>query len=225
VNKGTLYLIPCPLTEDNFSWVGQDIKNCLIELKYFVVERAKTARRFIKMMQADDKDEPSKNLATLLQPLMDGHDVGLMSEAGNPCIADPGSLLVAMAHKNGIIIKPLVGPSSILMALIASGFNGQNFAFNGYLPNKRELLIPRIKAMETSMYKSSQTQIFMETPYRNEFMLDALRQNLNGTTLLCVACDIGATSQSILTKTINEWKKADITLYHKRPSIYIIGKI
>jgi 16S rRNA (cytidine1402-2'-O)-methyltransferase len=235
VNKGRLYLIPCPIAEDNASWTGQEIKNCLSGLSYYVVERAKTARKFIKMMYPEvnlpsltieefDKDDPGKNLKALLQPLLDGHDMGLMSEAGNPCIADPGSLLVALAHQQGIDVRPLVGPSSILMALISSGFNGQNFTFNGYLPNKRETLIPRLKAMETNMQKGGQTQIFMETPYRNEFIIDACRQNLNIHTLLCVACDIGAASQSINTKTIGDWRKADITIYHKRPTIFLIGK-
>ncbi len=228
-------MIPCPIAEENVSWVGPEIKSRLSVLKYYVVERAKTARRFIKMMQPAvvlqelnieefDKEDAGKNLYVLLQPLLDGHDVGLMSEAGNPCIADPGSLLVALAHKNGIAIKPLVGPSSILMALIASGFNGQNFVFHGYLPNKRELLVPQIKAMETVLHKYGQSQIFMETPYRNEFLLDSLRQNLNTQTLLCVACDIGSASQSILTKTIGEWQKIDIADYHKRPAIFLIGK-
>jgi 16S rRNA (cytidine1402-2'-O)-methyltransferase len=235
VIKGTLFLIPCPIADDNASWVGEEIRKCLRGLSYYVVERAKTARRFIKMMHPEvnlpalvieefDKDDPSKNLVALLQPLLDGHDMGLMSEAGNPCIADPGSLLVALAHKHGIEVKPLVGPSSILMALISSGLNGQNFAFNGYLPNKREMLLPRLKTMEAAMQKSGQTQIFMETPYRNEFIIDACRQNLNVHTLLCVACDIGAPSQSILTKTIGEWRKSDITIYHKRPTIFLIGK-
>lgn len=218
VNKGKLFLIPCPIAEDNASWAGLEIRNCLSGLTYYVVERAKTARKFIKMMYPEanlptliieefDKDDASKNLMALLQPLLDGHDLGLMSGAGNPCIADPGSLLVTLAHKHGIEVRPLVGPSSILMALISSGFNGQNFAFNGYLPNKRELLLPRLKTMEANMQKSGQTQIFMETPYRNEFIIDACRQNLNAHTMLCVACDIGAKSQSIITKTIGEWKK------------------
>ncbi len=235
MNKGILYLIPCPIAEDNAAWVGQEIKDCLSSLKYFVVERAKTARRFIKMMQPEvilqdlvieefDKDDPSKNIMELIRPLLDGFDVGLMSEAGNPCIADPGSLLVAQAHKYGIEIKPLVGPSSILMALISSGFNGQDFTFNGYLPNKKELLIPRLKSMEATMQKTGQTQIFMETPYRNEFMIDVIRQNLNLNTLLCVACDIGSSDQSIITKSMAEWKKEDTKIYHKKPSIFLIGK-
>ncbi len=228
-------MLPCPIDEDNVSWVGNDLAGILLTIKYFVVERAKTARRFIKMMQPNvviqeliidefDKQDASKNLTALFQPLLDGHDLGLMSEAGNPCIADPGSLLVAMAHKKGIEVKPFIGPSSILLALISSGFNGQNFIFHGYLSNKKEILTGKLKTMESYMQKTSQTQVFMETPYRNEFMIEILRSTLSSTTLLCVATDIGGKSQSILTKTIAEWKKVDSGNYHKRPTIFLIGK-
>jgi 16S rRNA (cytidine1402-2'-O)-methyltransferase len=234
-NKGKLYLIPCPIHEDNAAWVGEDIKELLSSLKYYTVEKGKTARRFIKMMQPQvvlqdlimeefDKADPSKGLKTLIQPCLDGHDMGLMSEAGNPCIADPGSLLVGLAHDLGIEVIPMVGPSSILMALIASGFNGQNFTFHGYLPNKKEQLAPRLKSIEQSAMKYHQTQIFMETPYRNEFIIGNIISTLQPTTRLTIAANIGGKDQSILTKAIKDWANVDLLPYHKIPCLFVIGK-
>jgi 16S rRNA (cytidine1402-2'-O)-methyltransferase len=175
------------------------------------------------LIEEFDKEDASKNLNTLLKPLLDGHDMGLMSEAGNPCIADPGHLFVRLAHEQGIEVIPLVGPSSILMALIASGFNGQSFCFNGYLPNKKETLIPRLKSLEQSAQRFNQTQIFMETPYRNEFIIEVILSALQPNTNLCIAANIGSPAQSILTQTVQQWKKHDLKPYHKVPCVYLIG--
>jgi 16S rRNA (cytidine1402-2'-O)-methyltransferase len=235
LSKGKLYLIPCPISEDNAQWVGEEIKEVLLHTKHFVVERAKTARKFIRQMQPlveistlmieeFDKDDASKNLHQLLLPCIQGSNLGLMSEAGNPCIADPGSLLVDLAHKKGIEIIPLVGPSSILMALISSGFNGQNFCFHGYLPNKKEDLVPRLKQIEQSIIRGAQTQIFMETPYRNGFIIEILLQTLSERTSLCIAANLGSPQQSILTKNIYDWKQTPLQKYHKIPCIFLIGK-
>ncbi len=232
---GKLYLIPTPIAEENAMWVGEDIKQLLLQIKYYTVERARTARRFIKFMQPAvdlpsllieefDKEDPAKGLSHLIKPLLEGNDMGLMSEAGNPCIADPGSLLVDLAHKKGIEIIPMVGPSSILMALIASGFNGQSFVFHGYLPNKKEDLTPRLKNLELSCTKFGQTQIFMETPYRNGFIIENILQTCQPNISLCIAANIGDKTQSILTKSIQEWKKMDLKSYHKTPCIFLIGK-
>jgi 16S rRNA (cytidine1402-2'-O)-methyltransferase len=232
--KGRLFLIPCPIEEDNANWVGEEIKTVLKDLKHYTVERAKTARRFIKMMQPEvviqdliieefDKERPDRQMRKFIAPVLAGHDMGIMSEAGNPCIADPGSYLVALAHEMNIEVIPLVGPSSILMALIASGCSGQNFVFHGYLPNRKEMLTPRLKSIELGANKYRQTQIFMETPYRNEFMMNSMFEFMANATKLTVACNIGGTNQSILTKTIAEWKAVDLGPYHKQPCIFIVG--
>lgn len=234
MNKGKLYLIPCPISEDSIYWVGEDIKNRILDIKYYAVERAKTARRFLKLMQPAvslpeleivefDKENPQKNISEIISPLLTGYDMGLMSEAGNPCIADPGSLMVNLAHMHEIEIIPLIGPSSILMALIASGFNGQNFVFHGYLPNKKEQLIPRLKQIESSVVKLNQTQIFMETPYRNLFLIETILQNLSSKTLFSISSDLSGKNQNIKTLEISEWKTKDLSEYKKTPCVFCIG--
>ena len=231
---GILYLVPCPISDDNIESVGQEVISTLKHLKYYIVERAKTTRKFIKMLVPEvtlqeliinelDKEDPKSMINELMAPIFEGIDVGLMSEAGNPCIADPGALVVAYAHDHNIQVKPLTGPSSILLALIASGFNGQSFSFHGYLPNKKETLLPRLKQLENAVQKYNQTQIFMETPYRNEFMIEAIVQILSPSTKLCIACDISGVNESIKTMKIQDWKNADKAIYHKRPVVYVLG--
>jgi 16S rRNA (cytidine1402-2'-O)-methyltransferase len=235
VNKGKLFLLPCPIAEENIESISNEVRNTISNTKYYIVENARTTRRFIKQLipamviselTIFEMDKHAQNIAVKesMQPLEDGFDIGLISEAGNPCIADPGHLYVNYAHKNNIEVVPLAGPSSILLALIASGFSGQQFTFHGYLPNKRPELSSKLKQVENEMLKSGFTQIFMETPYRNEFMLETLCSTLNDKTLLCIAMNIGSNAASIKTMSIQKWKSIDKTIYHKKPSIFLIGK-
>ncbi len=231
--KGNIFLFPCPIYVGKTESLSAEAIKWLHETTTFVVERAKTARHFIKSTQhpvpiaqlqileiSDDK----KELETFLQILHDGINIGVISEAGCPGVADPGAEVVAWAHKQGIKVVPFVGPSSILLALMASGLNGQNFAFNGYLSNKKPELITQLKALEQKVQKTGQTQIFMETPYRNAFIIETCLDTLNDQTRLSIACDINAPDEDIRQMSIREWKKANKGEYHKRPCIYLIGE-
>jgi 16S rRNA (cytidine1402-2'-O)-methyltransferase len=232
INKGRLLLIPCPVSEGKIESLSAEAFEYLHQTTHFIVERAKTARHFIKNSKhplaiaqltiheiGDDKIENE----AFLSHLLNGIDIGVISEAGCPGVADPGSEMVAWAHKNGIKVIPLIGPSSILLALMASGMNGQNFAFNGYLSNKKPELIQELKLLEAKMKKTGQTQIFMETPYRNGFMIETCLQTLDPNTRLCIACDINCNSEEIKMMTIQQWKKEITTSYHKRLCIYLVG--
>lgn len=154
---------------------------------------------------------------------MSGTDVGVISEAGCPGIADPGADLVSWAHLHKVQVVPLVGPSSILLALMGSGFSGQSFAFNGYLSNKKPQITTDLKALEQKVKKQHQTQIFMETPYRNGFLVEACLSALEDNTLLCIACNINGDDESIITQSIKQWRKTDFSFYHKKPTIFILG--
>jgi len=233
--KGTLYMMPCPIVEDGLPSLSKEAVEKLHSLTYFVVERARTARRFIKSAGHPiaiselkifelDKNDPSNGLNDFLHHLHDGIDVGVLSEAGCPGIADPGNLAVRYAHAHAIKVTPLVGPSSILLALIASGLNGQNFAFNGYLPNKGPELSKKLKSLEQLMISKNQTQMFMEAPYRNEFILEHCIKVLSPQTKLCLACDINGETEFIMTKTIKAWKGTNWKVFHKRPAVFLIGK-
>lgn len=230
--QGKIILFPCPVVDGKIKSLSAEAIHLLHQTKYFIVERAKTARHFLKASghptpiqeiviheMTTDKTENTD----FMQVIFSGVDVGIISEAGCPGIADPGAETVEWGHKNNIQIVPLVGPSSILLALMSSGLNGQNFAFNGYLSNKKPELIQELKALEAKVSKSSQTQIFMETPYRNGFILETCLQTLNENTRLCVACDINSPTESIIQKRIRHWKNTDFSVYHKRPSIFLIG--
>ncbi|MBK8699609.1 MAG: SAM-dependent methyltransferase [Saprospiraceae bacterium] len=229
--KGILYLIPVPISDDNPESVGAEVVKVIGNTKFYIAERPKTARKFIKQLcpsvelQALVVEEltPESDVALMMKPIFGGHNIGLMSEAGNPCIADPGATVVTYAHKHHIQVVPLSGPSSILMALIASGFNGQQFTFHGYLPNKKETLLPRLKTLEQTALKTGYTQIFMETPYRNHFMIESLFATLAPNTLLAIACDLSSLQQHIEIKSISGWKKTEMASYHKRPAIFLIG--
>lgn len=232
---GILYMVPCPIVEDGNSSLSIDALEHLHKLSYFVVERARTARRFIKSTNHPipipeltifelDKNDPENGLTAFLEVLQKGIDVGVLSEAGCPGIADPGNLAVKYAHKNGIKVSPLVGPSSILLALIASGLNGQNFAFNGYLPNKGPELIKKLKMLEQRAMSQNQTQLFMEAPYRNEFILSHCMKAFSSNTKLCVACDINSPNEYIKMQSIQDWKGTDWKQFHKRPAVFLIGR-
>ncbi len=232
---GNIYLIPNVLSENTFDKVFPFFNNKIIStIHYFIVEDLRNARRFLKKndqsididslsFEIIDKHAEFINTEELLKPLLEGKDSGIISEAGSPCIADPGSLIVAAAHKKNIKVIPLIGPNSILLALEASGFNGQSFTFHGYLPiNSKERNI-RIREIEATANRSEQTQIFMETPYRNNQLLDGILSNCHKYTLLCIASDITGNKEMIKTKSIEKWQIAKPDL-HKVPSIFLIGK-
>ncbi len=233
--KGNLYLIPTTLGDTSpLEVMPLSVKKVVEQLDYFIVENEKSARRFIKKI-TPSKSQPSLKLMLLdkysdeletknyLDVCEEGISVGLLSEAGVPAVADPGSSIVKLAHQKGIKVVPLVGPSSILMAMMSSGMNGQNFAFNGYLPIDKGSRRKKIKELERFSLDKNQSQIFIETPYRNDKMFEDLVLSLQPTTRVCIACDITLETEFIKTLTIKEWKNAKPSL-HKRPAIFIIQK-
>ncbi|MEE9374460.1 MAG: SAM-dependent methyltransferase [Saprospiraceae bacterium] len=209
-------------------------KDIIFKTHYFVVERARTTRRFLSALGHPtpihelhifelEKNNPIQGLHDFLNHLSDGKNIGVFSEAGCPGIADPGSLAVRYAHDKKYDVVPLVGPSSILLALISSGLNGQNFAFNGYLPNKVNELHKKLKALELLAVKGRQTQIFMEAPYRNAFILENCMKSLSPNLKLCIACDINSPTQYIKTQAVKSWKGFEWQVFHKRPTVFLIG--
>ena len=233
--KGKLYLIPSSLSEnvrpELFNPITLDI---IKETKVFIVEKVKTSRRFIKaLIKEKDIDECTffelnkhsieQDKEQFLQPATEGNDIALISEAGCPGIADPGAFICRLAHKKGIKTVPIPGPSSIYMALMASGLNGQHFEFHGYLNKERNERKRQLKEMETKSKKSKAAQIFMETPFRNQHIFDDVIHSCNSDTLFCIARNISESDELILTKTIREWKNAKIDL-NKRPCIFILGQ-
>ena len=231
----TLYLIPTSLGETSFDKIFPAYNNLIIsDLKYFIVEDIRTARRFLKksnpqividnltFFQLNQHTSPEE-IITFLTPMNQGNDMGVISEAGCPAIADPGADVVAIAQKNGYKVVPLVGPSSILLALMASGFNGQSFAFVGYLPIQGNDRSKMLKKLENRVYNENQSQIFIETPYRNMKMLEEIFSTCQPSTKLCIAADITLETEFIQTKTIQSWKKL-IPDLNKRPCIFILYK-
>ncbi|TAK92141.1 MAG: SAM-dependent methyltransferase [Burkholderiaceae bacterium] len=229
---GTLFLIPTTLGESALAEVLPPVvQQCAARLRHFVGENAKTTRAFLKLagietpLQQVQISELNVNtlataLPTLLQPLLDGHDTGLVSEAGCPAVADPGSALVQLAHQHGITVKPLVGPSSLLLALMASGLNGQAFAFNGYLPTDPAQRAQRLRELEKRSRQEGQTQLCIETPYRNQALFDALLQTLSPATWLCVACELTTANEKITTQRVADWKKRQATL-PRAPAVFL----
>lgn len=232
---GKLYLIPATLGEISPDDVlPHTIKRSIDFINDYIVENEKTARRFIKSVNPEknqaslkiqvlNKHTQPEEYTEMLQPCLQGRNIGLMSEAGCPGIADPGAVIVKLAHERGIQVVPLVGPSSVLLALMSSGMNGQNFAFNGYLPIDKNEKKDALKKLEKQSSDKNQTQIFIETPYRNNKLVEDLLQVLNPSTRLCIAADITLPSEFIKTRTIQEWKKNKVDL-HNRPTIFIIHK-
>ena len=231
---GTLYLIPVPLgpTAPHES-LPAHVLAAIRPLTHFVVEQAKTARAFLKAagtdlplqeLQLQELNEHTKanELDRLLEPLRAGHDVGLLSEAGCPAVADPGANLGALAQKEGIRVVPLIGPSSLLLALMASGLNGQRFAFQGYLPAKEVERTKMLRDLESESKKRQQTQIFIETPYRNRAMFDAILQACHPGTRLTVATDLTLPGESVLTQTVQAWKKQTPPEIERRPTVFLL---
>lgn len=241
-----LYLIPVTLGETSIdSVLPVQNRNIIFEIKHFIVENVRSARRFLKKIERASNGDfvididsltfyelnrhtDKKFISDFLIPLKNGNSVGIISEAGCPAVADPGSDVVAIAQTQGFKVIPLVGPSSIILSLMASGFNGQNFCFNGYLPVENSQRANSIRKLENKAKNENQTQIFIETPYRNSKMISSLIQNLNSDTKFCIAAGITTNEEFIRTKTCSEWKKIlqknEIPDLSKIPAIFLIGK-
>jgi 16S rRNA (cytidine1402-2'-O)-methyltransferase len=232
---GQLFLIPNSLgNADPDTFLPPQMKSLIGGLRYFVVEKTRNARRYLKTIDPgiviDDltffelnKHTDPGEISSFLRPVLEGHDLGVISEAGLPGIADPGAVLVHMAHRENITVVPLTGPSSIFLALMASGFNGQSFRFVGYLPVQRNERIHSIRGLEKIVNEKNETQVFIETPYRNNALLEDLCSACSGQTLLTIAVDITTESEMIRTATIEEWKMKKPEL-HKRPAVFLLGK-
>ena len=231
---GKLFLIPVPLgpTPPQDS-LPPNVLATIRPLQHFVVEQAKTARAFLKLAGTEhplqslnlselNEHTRAEEIERLLTPLYSGHDVGLLSEAGCPAVADPGANLVAAAQKAGIQVIPLIGPSSLLLSLMASGLNGQRFAFHGYLPAKEGERNKTLRDLEIESRKRQQTQLFIETPYRNRQMFDSILASCQGNTRLCVATDLTLPSESIRTQTIQQWKKQTPPEIERRPTVFLL---
>jgi len=243
---GTLYLIPNTLGPTEAAphalshVLPEHVQDIASKLDYFVAENAKTARAFLKLVAIDhplarplqeiriaelNVNTPPQALAALLAPLLEGQDAGLVSEAGVPAVADPGADLVRLAHQHDVPVRPLVGPSSLLLAVMASGLNGQSFAFNGYLPTDAAQRTKRIQQLEQRARSEKQTQLLIETPYRNGAMLEALVASCQPQTLICVATDLSLATETVRTQTAAKWK-AQLAAgktpdFHKKPTVFL----
>ncbi len=233
MQNGVLYLIPTVIADNSLGMIPPDIREVIIHTNIYIVENIKTARRFIKAVYKEkniddctfvelDKHQNYRFDDSILTEFFQGKNIGLMSEAGVPCIADPGNKVVEAAHEMDITVVPLSGPSAIIMALMASGFNGQQFTFNGYLPIETGERKGRLQQME-SLAKKGITQIFMDTPYRNQKLLDEIISICKFDTMLCIACNITAQDEFIKTLPLSEWKKRKPDL-NKKPAIFVLGK-
>lgn len=233
---GKLYLIPTLLG-------GEDVSRCVPEynrsiicgLSHFVVEEIRSARRFLRKIDASfpidscsfqELNEHTVTLdsQSLLQPVYEGHSIGLLSEAGLPCVADPGANLVAAAHDRNIRVIPLMGASSIFAALMASGLSGQHFRFHGYLPKEKDEMVRKIRQMENESAKEASAQLFIETPYKNQALWDLLLETCQNETRLCVAAGITLEGEYIVTKSVRDWKKTVRPNIHKQPALFIIQR-
>ena len=234
MSQGKLILIPNLIGDENFKNVlTEKVIQTIKETNFFIVENIRNARRYIKRIVPEKSIDKITFFAygkhnsfniqeDFLQNILLGNDIGIISEAGVPAVADPGSKIVEYAHKFNIKVSPLVGASSILLALMSSGMNGQNFAFNGYLPIEKKDQIKKIKYLESICKKTNQTQIFMETPYRNNKLFNTIINVCNGNTKLCIASNITQNNESIITKEIREWKTIKINI-DKQPTIFLIS--
>ena len=234
---GTLYLIPCPIAEEGDVWDVLPAANraVMASLDYFIVENTRSARRFLskaklgrpieelEFRELNEHTVAGREVEELVAPIAAGRSAGVISEAGVPGVADPGALVVEACHRRGIRVVPLVGPSSIVMAVMASGLNGQSFAFNGYLPVKPPERVQAIRRFERRAHAEGQSQLFIEAPYRNVKLMEQLLQTLAPETRLTVAMDITAPGEFIRTLRVREWRAAELPAMNKRPAIFIIG--
>ena len=234
--EAALYLIPVTLGNTSLSQVLPAYNATIVcQIRHFVVENVRSARRFLRSIDRDfpidacvffemGKHGDERLFSQYLQPLRDGLPVGVISEAGCPAVADPGSAVVGIAHRQGLRVIPLVGPSSMIMAVMSSGFNGQSFAFNGYLPVDSSSRARRIKALESRAWNENQTQLFIEAPYRNQKMLQSLLSTLRPATRLCVAAGITTEQEYIHTSTVAEWKRRQLPSLDDVPAIFLIAR-
>jgi 16S rRNA (cytidine1402-2'-O)-methyltransferase len=234
--KGILYLIPTTLgdTGETMDVIPVKVNQIINTIDEYIVENEKSARHYLKkigikkplqeiILHPLNQHTEAKDLSTYLNSIAVGKNIGIISEAGCPGVADPGAEVVKQAHYRNIKVVPLVGPSSILLALMASGFNGQSFTFNGYLPKERGERIKKIKDLERLAQQKDQTQLFIETPYRNTHLVDDILSTCDSKTMLCIACDITLPTEFIKTKSVSEWKK-QIPEINKRPTIFLLYK-
>ena len=234
---GTLYLIPCPISDETAPWEVLPASNRAVmdSLDYFIVENTRTARRFLskagvarpietlEFRELNEHTLAGREVEALVEPMLAGRSAGVISEAGVPGVADPGAAVVEACHRRGIRVVPLVGPSSIILAMMASGLNGQSFAFNGYLPVKPPERARAIRAFERRAVGEGQSQLFIEAPYRNAKLLEQLVQTLAPTTRLTVAADLTAPDQRIETRTVAQWRERPLPEINRHPAIFIIG--
>ncbi len=233
--KGVLYLVPNTLgNPDTKETIPEGIKGRVNDISLFIVENLRNARRYLKSLNREiqidsltffelNEHTPAEEIPTFLDRVEKGMDAAIISEAGVPGVADPGAAVVRLAHEKGIRVVPLTGPSSILLALMASGLNGQSFCFHGYLPVKKPDRIRKIREIEQTAVRKGETQLFIEAPYRNDALLSDILETCHPSTLLCIAADITLESEFIFTKTTGAWKKKKPVL-HKRPVLFLIGQ-
>lgn len=235
--KGTIYMIPCPISDERDVWdvlpkANLDVMN---SLDYFIVENTRSARRFLsragverrieelEFVELNEHTTSSGDVERMLKPVLEGRSAGVISEAGVPGVADPGADIVALAHRKGVRVVPLVGPSSILMSVMASGLNGQSFAFVGYLPIKDGERLKRLKELERRALQERQAQLFIEAPYRNVKLFETMLKTLQPNIRLTVATDITSPEEFILTLEVAEWRKRGVPDMAKRPTIFLLG--
>ena len=237
MSAGVIYMIPCPISEERGVWdvlpkANLDVMN---SLDYFIVENVRSARRFLskagierkidelEFVELNEHTTAAAEVEKMLKPVLAGRSAGVISEAGVPGVADPGADIVALAHRKGVRVVPLVGPSSILMSVMASGLNGQSFAFVGYIPVKDNERIKRLKELERRAKEENQAQLFIEAPYRNVKLFESLVKSLSSKLRLTIAADITSPEEYIKTLTVEEWRKMGVPDIAKRPTIFILG--
>ena len=237
MSAGVIYMIPCPISEERGVWdvlpkANLDVMN---SLDYFIVENVRSARRFLskagierkidelEFVELNEHTTAAAEVEKMLKPVLAGRSAGVISEAGVPGVADPGADIVALAHRKGVRVVPLVGPSSILMSVMASGLNGQSFAFVGYIPVKDNERIKRLKELERRAMTENQAQLFIEAPYRNVKLFECLVKSLSPKLRLTIAADITSPEEYIKTLTVEEWRKLGVPDIVKRPTIFILG--
>ena len=237
MSSGTIYMIPCPISDERAVWDVLPAANLAVmnSLDYFIVENVRSARRFLskagverrieelEFVELNEHTRSVHDVERMLKPVLEGRSAGVISEAGVPGVADPGADVVALAHRKGVRVVPLVGPSSILMAIMASGLNGQSFAFVGYLPVKEPERIKRLKELERRAMSENQAQLFIEAPYRNIKLFETMLKTLSPKLKLTVAVDITSPEEFIKTRTIEEWRKSGMPDMAKRPTIFLLG--
>ncbi|MBO5350237.1 MAG: SAM-dependent methyltransferase [Alistipes sp.] len=237
MERGVLYMIPCPISDETTPWevLPEANRRIMQSLDYFIVENTRTARRFLskaalglkidelEFVELNEHTVAGEAIERMIAPVLEGRSAGVISEAGVPGVADPGALVVEAAHRKGIRVVPLIGPSSILLAVMASGLNGQSFAFNGYLPVKGPERQKAIRFFERRAHQEHQSQLFIEAPYRNQKLAEELLQTLQAETRLTIAMDLTAPTEWIRTLRVAEWRKTKLPELNKRPAIWIIG--